>query len=125
MLSWSSNKTGIDVDLTVVAGADAGVNSDAARNSDALEIAIDHGAALLRFATACAEEDDEALATARTALVDDTDAGFMVDAAAVAANFEMMTRLADGTGSRIPADRLERSAAAIGAMGVAELTSRR
>ena len=137
MLSWSSNQTGVDIDLTVVAATDGGDHADAignsgaagnsevVGNSDGVEIALDHGAALLRFATACAQEDDDALATARAALVDDTDTGFMVDAAAVAANFEMMTRLADGTGSRIPAERLERSAAAIGAMGVGELTSRR
>jgi hypothetical protein len=118
MLRWSSNESGVDVDLTTVADGTSGGRSGS-------DLALDHGEALLRFATACAEEDDEALATARAALVDDTDAGFMVDAAAVAANFEMMTRLADGTGSRMPADRLERSAAAIGAMGVAELTSRR
>ena len=49
----------------------------------------------------------------------------MVDAAAVAANFEMMTRLADGTGARMPADVLEERAQAIGVMGVGRLTSRR
>lgn len=124
MLSWSSNETGVDVDLTIVAGADQADQSDAGGNSEA-DLALDHAAALHRFATACAETDDDALAGARAALIDETNAGFMVDAAAVAANFEMMTRLADGTGSRMPAERLERAAAAIGAMGVAELTSRR
>ncbi len=49
----------------------------------------------------------------------------MVDAAAVAANFEMMTRLADGTGAAMPAERLERSAAAIGVMRIHDLPSRR
>ena len=49
----------------------------------------------------------------------------MVDAAAVAANFEMMTRLADGTGAAMPEERLVRSAQAIDVMGIAELTSRR
>ena len=42
----------------------------------------------------------------------------MVDAAAVAANFEMMTRLADGTGAAMPEERLERSAFAIETMGI-------
>ncbi len=115
MLSWSSNDAGLDVDLTVVAGAEPGSGS----------VPLDHGAALLRFATACARRDDDELVAARNALVAETDAAFMVDAAAVAANFEMMTRLADGTGARMPADRLERSAATIGAMGVADITSRR
>lgn len=117
MLSWSSNDAGLDVDLTGL--ADPGSAS----------VPLDHGDALLRFATACArrgdERDDDELVAAREALAAETDAAFMVDAAAVAANFEMMTRLADGTGARMPADRLERGAAAIGAMGVADITSRR
>jgi hypothetical protein len=49
----------------------------------------------------------------------------LVDAAAVAANFEMMTRLADGTGAAMPAERLERSAEAIETMRIGHLTSRR
>ncbi len=114
MLSWSSTKTNSgDVDLTAIAeGRDAGVD-------------LQLGPELLRFASACASTDDEELAASRAALVDASDDAFMVDAAAVAANFEMMTRLADGTGARMPSDVLERRAAAIGAMGVAELTSRR
>lgn len=112
MLSWASNDAGIDVDLTAIGADDSAVP-------------LPHGEALLRFATACAETDDASLADARAALTNQTDEAFMVDAAAVAANFEMMTRLADGTGARMPAERLERSAAAIGAMGVGDLTSRR
>jgi hypothetical protein len=46
-------------------------------------------------------------------LVAESDDAFMVDAAAVAANFEMMTRLADGTGAAMPDDRIQRSAEAI------------
>lgn len=117
MLSWASNDAGISVDLTAIANG--------GEEAVAETMPLPHGDALLRFATACAELDDDALAAARHALTTDTDEAFMVDAAAVAANFEMMTRLADGTGSRMPADRLEDSAAAIGAMGVGELTSRR
>ena len=49
----------------------------------------------------------------------------MVDAAAVAANFEMMTRLADGTGAAMPAERLERSTDAIETMRIGSLISRR
>jgi hypothetical protein len=57
--------------------------------------------------------------------VAETDVAFMVDAAAVAANFEMMTRLADGTGAALPAERLQRSADAIETMRAANLVSRR
>ncbi|MEM7095085.1 MAG: hypothetical protein AAF567_18950 [Actinomycetota bacterium] len=112
MLSWSSAKTGETADLTAVAAGDG-------------ETRLEHGDALLQFATACAERDDDALAAARTALVGETDEAFMVDAAAVAGNFEMMTRLADSTGARMPASVLEDRAQAIGVMGVSTLTSKR
>lgn len=112
MLSWSSSKDGAPVDLIAVA-AGAG------------EIDIDHAAQLLRYASACAGRDDAELAETRRDLIAATDAAFMVDAAAVAANFEMMTRLADSTGSRMPGAALERQASTIGAMGVADLVSRR
>lgn len=112
MLSWSSTETGQSIDLSAVAAGRPGVG-------------LEHGDALLRFAGACGGRDDEELAAARAALVDETDEAFMVDAAAVAANFEMMTRLADGTGAMMPAERLARSAEAIEVMGIADLTSRR
>lgn len=112
MLSWSSTQNGRPTDLAAVAGGGG-------------EVGVEHGAELLRFATECAQRDDEALARARGQLVDATDDAFMVDAAAVAANFEMMTRLADSTGSRMPADVLEARAAQIGIMNVADLPSRR
>ena len=112
MLRWSSTETGERADLAEVATGhgDAGVA---------------HGDVLLAFAGACAGTDEGELARARAALVAATDEAFMVDAAAVAANFEMMTRLADGTGARMQPEILERRAAEIGVMGVAGLTSRR
>jgi hypothetical protein len=112
MLSWSSTETGQEIDLAAVADGRPGVG-------------LPHGDALLRFADACGRTDDEALAAARAELVEETDEAFMVDAAAVAANFEMMTRLADGTGAAMPAERLERSAGVIETMGISGLTSRR
>ncbi len=114
MLSWSSSKTtGDAVDLTALA------------DGDRAEVGVDHGAQLLRFASACADIDDAELEASRSALLDATTERFMVDAAAVAANFEMMTRLADGTGARLGDDVVERQAATIGATGIADLTSRR
>jgi hypothetical protein len=113
MLSWSSRETNEALDLTAVADG---------RGAD---IGLAHAAALLRFAAACTALDDGELVAARDALVVETDEAFMVDAAAVAANFEMMTRLADGTGAAMPPERLERSAAEIALMGIAGLSSRR
>jgi hypothetical protein len=112
MLRWSSTATDQAVELESVA-AGAG------------EVGLAHGEVLLQFASACAATDDDQLAAARQALVDTTDEAFMVDAAAVAANFEMMTRLADGTGAAMPAARLDAAADEIATMGVADLASRR
>jgi hypothetical protein len=54
-----------------------------------------------------------------------TDEAFMVDAAGGRSHFEMMTRLADGTGAAMPAERLANSAEAIEVMRIGNLTSRR
>ena len=112
MLSWSSAETGEHLDLAAVAGGRPGVG-------------LEHGDALLRFASACGGADDVELAAARASLVVETDEAFMADAAAVAANFEMMTRLADGTGARLPEQRLADAAGQIDLMGTADLVSRR
>jgi hypothetical protein len=112
MLSWAGNDSGITVDLTAIAG-------------DGHDIELEHGSELLQFATACAGRDDDQLAERRRALENATSRAFMVDAAAVAANFEMMTRLADGTGARMPSEVIEQRSATIGAMGVGRLTSKR
>ena len=55
----------------------------------------------------------------------EADVEIMVDAAAVADNFEMMTRLADGTGAVLPAERVARAGFQIATMGAADLVSRR
>jgi hypothetical protein len=112
MLSWSSATTGGQVDLAAVASGQGDTH-------------VERGAELLRFASACAGDDDAELAAARSALVAASDESFMVDAAAVAGNFEMMTRLADSTGARMPADRLEAAAQAIGVMGADDFVSKR
>ena len=112
MLSWSSTETGQQVDLAAVA---AGVG----------DVGLPPGRALLRFASACGGTDDAELAVARAALVAEADEPFMVDAAAVAANFEMMTRLADGTGAVLTDERLEGAAFQIETMGAADMISRR
>jgi hypothetical protein len=112
MLSWSGRETNEQIDLAAIADGRIGVG-------------LDHGDLLVRFASGCAGNDDAELTTSRAVLVAATDEAFMVDAAAVAANFEMMTRLADGTGSAMPPARLEQSAAVIGVMRIADLPSRR
>ncbi|HSH11972.1 MAG TPA: hypothetical protein VLA10_09305 [Ilumatobacter sp.] len=112
MLSWSSTEQGDPADLTAVAAGAAGVG-----------IAV--GDELVRFASACAGTDDVELGLARTGLVAASDEAFMIDAAAVAANFEMMTRLADGTGASMPDERTDLAAPTIEAFAIGTITSRR
>ncbi|MEQ1700721.1 MAG: hypothetical protein ABMA25_11455 [Ilumatobacteraceae bacterium] len=69
------------------------------------------GAELVAFAEAAGGFDDAALAVARAALSAAAGEAFMIDAAAVIANFEMMTRVADGTGARFPAESATHRAA--------------
>ena len=111
MLSWSSEHNGDTVDLGSIASGEG--------------LAGEHAEVLWRFASACGQRDDAELAAARQAVVDAVDEAFMVDAAAVAANFEMMTRLADSTGSRLSPSHVEQMALTAGAMGVADTVSRR
>jgi hypothetical protein len=114
MLRWSGHEQQVEVDLTTVAAGcgDAG---------------LPHADELLRFATAAADlrDDGDAMAAARATLVERAGADVMLDAAATAANFQMMTRLADGTGARYPAARLADMAGAVDAMGTATFVSRR
>ena len=112
MLSWSSTESGSPADVSSIADGhgDAGVA---------------HGAELLAFAEAIARYDDTVLAEARQRLVDAAGDDVMVDAAAVAANFEMMTREADGTGARFPAAVVDDRSGLTGALGIDGLPSRR
>jgi hypothetical protein len=71
---------------------------------------VAHGVPLLAFADALVGEDDTALESAREALVAAIGSEGLVDAAAVASNFERMVRIADGTG--IPLDAPVRLVAA-------------
>ena len=109
MLSLSADLTDSDVDLQIINGDESATAGD-----------IEHGLALLKFAEAVAGRDEDALATARNVLLQEAGAEVLVDAAAVAGNFQRMVRIADATG--IPLD--ERSAAV--SYGVAkELNLRR
>lgn len=63
---------------------------------------LPHGDVLTAFAEALVAGDDAALAGARTRVAQALGPGGLVDAAAVASNFERMNRIADATG--IPLD---------------------
>ncbi len=112
MLSWSGQESGEPVDLEGLAAGAVDPDQRWARE-------------LYDFATACTAHDVGALAHARLSLVARAGEAVMVDAAAVVANFEMMTRLADGTGARIPQDRIGANDGIVRAFGMDGVTSRR
>ena len=90
MLSWSGTESGTPADLAAIAEGEG-------------DGGLPFGAELVAFAEAIGGWDDAALAAARNRLALVAGGTFMIDAAAVVANFEMMTRVADGTGARFPA----------------------
>lgn len=91
MLRASINHAGGTADLrAIIDDVGSGDNGD-----DALP----HCDLLVAFADACVHGRPEALIVARRRLTDAAGAAFTVDAAAVVANFEMMTRVADTTGA--------------------------
>ncbi|MFM7827192.1 MAG: hypothetical protein ACKO82_06230 [Acidimicrobiaceae bacterium] len=112
MLSWSGNEQGVEIDLKSVRDATGGANVKFARE-------------LLGFATAATELDDSALILAREALKKTAGVALTIDTAAVIANFEMMTRLADSTGARMPEEVVAQRLGAATAMGIDQAVSRR
>lgn len=99
MLSWSAREQGIAVDLST------------------LTVDIPASAELLEFAAAAASpaSDAAALDRARVRLVEAVGEAKMIDAAAVVANFEMMTRLAEGTGAVLHRRESKQAGTAVGA----------
>lgn len=63
---------------------------------------VQHEAVLVAFAEAVVRDDEPMLKTARSRLLNELGSEALVDAAAVASNFERMVRIADSTG--IPLD---------------------
>ncbi len=90
MLSLSADASNTDIDLNIVNGVDSASS------------AVPHSAALMRFAEAVAGRNPQGIAVARQALFDEAGNDVVVDAAAVAGNFQRMVRIADATG--IPVD---------------------
>ena len=91
MLSLSADLSDATVNLQMINGDEAATAGDVA-----------HAKALMNFAEAIARRDESALVDARAQLLEEAGAAVLVDAAAVAANFQRMVRIADSTG--IPLD---------------------
>lgn len=118
MLSWSGQEEQSEIDLAELGRGAPGAALPLARE-------------LHSFASAVPGSDRDGLDRARGDVIAAAErlgqdgTAVMVDAAAVAANFEMMTRLADGTGARF-AEAVATARAPLAAMlGMANVTSRR
>ncbi len=85
--------TGADVEMGAVNGDDGGSVGG-----------VVGGAELVAFVEATAGSDDESLAAARRAALDVLGDEVVVDAAGVIGVFEMMNRLANGTGTPLDDD---------------------
>jgi len=95
MLRASSQSNDVTADLGQIVGAGEGGST------------IPHAAELVEFVEASVSGEPELVDRARQALAEATDHATVVDTAAVVANFEMMTRIADGTGTTQVQTRLE------------------
>lgn len=100
MLRASGDATNTTIDLDLIKD---GAGDDPSAG------AVPHADLLTRFVDAAVGENGD-LGTVRAELVAATDEATMIDAAGVIAGFEMMTRVADGTGTAHPAARLEGAA---------------
>ena len=76
---------------------DETIELEAVMNSD-VSSGIPHGEALVRFAEAVVGRNADEIRGAREALVAESSAEAMVDAAGVISNFQRMVRIADSTG---------------------------
>ncbi len=78
------------------------VDLGAVTGGDAADSGVKHAGELVRFAEAIVGGEEDEIASARGALCSVVGDAGMIDAAAVAGNFQRMVRIADGTG--IPLD---------------------
>jgi hypothetical protein len=91
MLSLSAELSHTDIDLQIINGQE-----------NAGDGGVQYGRELMKFAEALARRDENSLAGARAELRAAAGNEVLVDAAAVAGNFQRMVRIADSTG--IPVD---------------------
>jgi hypothetical protein len=112
MLSLSAEISESDVNLQMI-------NGEAATSGGVIE----HGVALMEFAQACVARHDATLASARDRLLAEAGAEVLVDAAAVAGNFQRMVRIADSTGIPLDARGIEAYAEVIDSLDLGRFPS--
>lgn len=108
MLSWSSEQTNTPIELKAVTD----------RSVDPL---IPGGTALLGFADAVVAREGTGITGAAASLEAELGKDAMVNAAAVIGNFQMMNRVADGTGMPVGKGSRLRHAALIERLGLDQM----
>ena len=111
LLGLSGSQTGDGIELDSITGSEHG------------DRGIAHGGLLSRFAEEVHAGSD--LAVIRAEVIDAVGEAGLVDAAAICANFNMMVRIADGTGTPLDEGSVEMSADLRHQLGLDELTSKR
>jgi hypothetical protein len=95
MLRESAISFGYDLDLAAI-------------GDPALPLGVPGGTALLRFVDVVLGKSDNSLADAQRDIITALGPEALVDATAVFGNFEMMNRIAEGTGISIPRQTIDR-----------------
>jgi hypothetical protein len=108
MLRASAIAFGYDIDIAAI-------------EDPSIPVGIPGGNDLLHFVDAVMAGSPDERTDARTAIIDTLGPESLVDAASVFGNFEMMNRVAEGTGIPIPAQAIERMRDTIDALGLNSL----
>ncbi len=108
MLRESAIVFGYDLDLAAVAHT-------------SIPVGIPGGSALLRFVDVVLGRSDDRLDDTQQAIIDELGSESLVDAAAVLGNFEMMNRVAEGSGISILRQAIERETDMVNALGLLDL----
>lgn len=82
------------------------------------DVGVEHTAVLGRFAESALAVEDASLDAARVRLVDAVGEAGMIDAAAVIAGFNGITRIADATGIPLEAPKAEQTAGLRADLGI-------
>jgi hypothetical protein len=94
----------------------------AAIRDPSIPIGIPGGNNLLALVDAAMGSPPDDLTDAQAAIIDILGPESLVDAASVFGNFQMMNRVAEGTGISIPAQAIERMRDTIDELGIGSLT---
>jgi len=105
MLSSSANAYGFDLNIAAVANLE-------------IPTRIPGGTELLRLVDAVISGESSAIRSAQASVINILNPESMVDAAAVFGNFEMMNRVAEGSGIPVAAQAVERMSSTVEALGL-------